>query len=227
MRLLPGILLAFPLLLATAACQAGAVENSALNVKLGDLGVGVEGVWGLTPDALRWRLGANLGSLGQPNSHSAGGINYDLSSHFKSLDALLDYHPFANDFRLTGGLFLNLNSYDVHAQQPSNGLYKFNGRIYSARYVGDLDGKLTFNKLAPYFGIGFGDVLGNNSRFTVTADFGFLYQGKPSLELNGSAVQDSYVALQRDMEVYRQQAEGGFNSLRWVPVWSGGIAYKW
>ena len=171
-------LAAIGLLLSGAAQAAGGI---AAGVKLGTTGIGLEATTAITP-VLNARATVNLFNYSYDATED--GIEYDAKLKLQTFGGMLDWHPFGSTFRITGGLLANGNKADLKAtcpQQCEVGDLSVQGG--SAR----IDGKLDFNKTAPYLGIGWGNAMTGGNWFG-SFDLGVLFQGEPKAQLAGSGV---------------------------------------
>lgn len=166
--------------LAVLLALTGAVQAAGIGVRAGTTGFGADFGWALAPT-----LGARIGySAADWNRDvDAGNVRYDGKLKLSNLSGLLDFSP-AGPFRLTGGLYYGRNRYDVNGQ-PSGGTFTLNGTTYNAADVGSLSGTVKPGRdLAPYLGIGYGNVAGAGVNFY--ADLGIVFQGKPQASLSAT-----------------------------------------
>ncbi|MBI3570290.1 MAG: hypothetical protein HY082_04195 [Gammaproteobacteria bacterium] len=196
-----------------------AYADVGVNLKAGTLGAGVELSKGLS-DKFSVSLGFN--TYNYKTSDTTSDISYDFKFELQSAALLANYHPFSGVFRLTGGVLYDNNELSLTGK-PSGANYTINGVTYSSSAVGNLTGKLTFNKTAPYLGIGWGNR--PNSRFGLSADIGALYQGSPKLSLSATgALSDPVLAA--DLERERASAESDLSKYKWYPVLSLGMYFR-
>lgn len=108
-------------------------------------------------------------------------IGFDVKAKLKSANVLLDLYPFKNlGLHLTGGLYYNLNEMTFFGKPTKD--VKFNDVVFTVDEIGTLDGKASFNKTAPYVGLGWGQPFLRN-RFKVSFDAGFFYMQSPNITL--------------------------------------------
>ena len=217
-------------ILAQAAKTKPAV-NASVAVRVSTLGVGVEGSALVAPNvALR------LGYSGYSYSHTqtSQDVMYDGKLKLSSVSALADVYPSqAGTFHVTAGLIFNSNTITAHGKPSSMGgaqTYTLNGMTFSAADVGSLDGRASFSKTAPYFGIGFGKPAGS-SPVQFLFDVGVVFQGKPHLSLarNGGinitnpTLNDQINAA---INAQRDKTQSDLNKFQYYPVVSVGLAYQ-
>jgi hypothetical protein len=205
---------------ALCVCMAAAVPAGATDVaitaKLGSLGLGVEGTFGLT-EQFNARLGLN--KFTYDRSETVSDVDYDLDLELQSISVLADWHPFRSKFRFTAGLMSNSNEL-VGSSATQN--VEINGVNYGT--VG-LDAKLDFDSTAPYFGIGWGNAVAADKGWGFNVDLGVMYQGSGSVTLTatgpdaGSVPQDELAAEERDFE-------DDIKGYKYYPVFSFGASYK-
>jgi len=154
-------------------------EGVSLGIKGGTLGIGPEIGFRFTKF-----LGARIGFNYLPISYSStkADIDYDFDLNLQSISGILDFHPFKNAFRVSGGVFYNGNNLDASGKD-SSGSYKIGGQTYPAVLVGNLDGKIDFNDSSPYCGIGFDTTFGKEKDFGLMLELGVLFQGSPKVSL--------------------------------------------
>ncbi len=190
-----------------------------VNLKAGTLGVGVELSKSFSD---KFSLGLGFNSYNYKTTDSASDVNYDFNYDLQSIALLANYHPFSGVFRFTGGVLYNNNELDLTGK-PTGSNYVINGVTYTAAQVGTLNGKLTFNRAAPYLGLGWGNRPGG--RLGLSADIGVLYQGSPKLSLNATgALSDPTLASNLEQE--RRSEEEDLSNFKWYPVLSLGVYFR-
>lgn len=199
--------------------ETGSAGGVGLTVKAGTLGAGLEATVGAN-DYLGFRFGVNAMSFGPRVLTDEGTINTDME--WLSYGALVDIHPFGGGFRISGGGLINKNKFKMTADldEPVD----LNGVEYQ---LGDLNGEVTFEELAPYAGIGFGNAVGADGRWHFSCDFGILFQGAPKLEATARA---SDPALQevvdRALAAELEDIQEDMDAFQWYPVISVGVSYR-
>jgi hypothetical protein len=161
-----------------------------VGVKAGLLGIGGEAAVALTK-RINVRGGFNFFNYNR--GFDKDGINYAAQLAFRSGEAHLDFFPFAGSFHLSPGLlFYNDNHIAATATVGANQSFTLGGVSYSSSAADPVTGtaKVGFNKVAPSFLIGFGNLIPRNRRrFSFTTEIGVAYTGAPkaSLNLQGTA----------------------------------------
>ncbi|WP_374400688.1 hypothetical protein [Niveibacterium sp.] len=185
----------------TAASQAQAVG---VGVRAGTTGIGGDIGFSVAPTLLA-RVGYSY--LNYSNNVEVTDVKYDGKLKLSNGSFLLDWSPLG-PFRITGGLILNDNKVDVTGT-PTGSSYTINGNTYPAAAVGTLNGTVKVgNKVAPYLGIGYGNVATAGVNFYF--DLGVVFQGTPKAELSancGSAIVGTPACSQLQSDVAAEQAK--------------------
>jgi hypothetical protein len=202
-----------------------------LGLKVGTLGVGVEGTVGLS-QRTHLRLGGNalsvdLSSFAEDEDDdedvegsTAEDIDFELD--LETFAALIDFHPWDSGFRITAGAILNNNEITMSA--GLNESVEIGDREYT---VSSLDGSVAFSEVAPYVGIGYGNALDENGRWTVAFDLGVMFHGSPEIELTATASDPSLQdALNADIATEIADIEDDTDSFSYYPVLSLGLAFR-
>jgi len=200
------------------AAEAGGI---ALSGRASTLGLGLELTAGLT-DRINVRLGGNAFSYDRTFTNDQDEFGLDIK--FRSLTALLDVHPFAGGFRLSGGFVSNGNEAALTGQSTSN--YDLGDSRYSTSDVGALTGTVHFNKAAAYAGIGWGNAVREGRKLGVVVDTGVVFQGSPNVTLSASGPIAGNPGFQADLRQEELNIEDDARQFRYYPVFSLGISYK-
>jgi hypothetical protein len=193
-------------------------QDWATSVKVSTLGGNIE-VYRSFGEQFNAHLGFNYFSLEQDVTGQE-----DFDSKFKvglmSVSALGDYFPFeGGGFRLTAGLFVNLNQIDATLTPTDS--YEVGGDVYTPEELGTLEANITFNKIAPYIGLGFGNPTGGESGLGFTFEIGTIYQGGSIVDLTATGLLEPSAA-----EDQEQTFEDNLAWFKWYPVVSLGLTYK-
>jgi len=193
----------------------------AVTGKVSTLGLGGEVTIPIVPN-LNTRLGIN--AFGYDYRGTEGDIKYDLDLQLRSFSGLLDWHPFAGSFRLSGGLLVNQNELSAQARFTTDQL--IGGTIYRPAQIGTLRGSIGFDDLAPYVGIGWGNAVGEDKRWRFVIDLGVVFQGSPRVSLTADGLLAADPAFQADLARERKELAEGLDAFRFYPVVAFGISYK-
>ncbi len=211
----------------TLSSSAEMFDNHQLGLNTSTLGVGVEYSTSIN-DMFALRTGLNKYDYSESLEES--GIDYDADLNLQTISLILDYHPFSNGFRLSGGAMHNSNELEVKAKLKNGATYEINGVNYNAAQVGSLDGKVDFNTFAPYAGIGYSSSKTKQTGFSFNTEIGVLFQGSPEAKLNavcGSAIDAATCnQIKSDVAQEEKQLNDELSSFDMYPVVSIGIGYK-
>jgi hypothetical protein len=201
--------------------------DSALSYRLGTFGFGLDYNRRLS-DTATMRLGYNLYVMGR-NSNSDG-IQYDAKLKISAASLLVDLHHADSPWRLTVGV--SQSGPRIEAQGSATDTVTFNGQTYTADQLGNLDVSIKpRNAIAPYVGLGYGQAVGMDDRFTFLVDLGVLYVGAPTSKVIaecGSAVASTECdQLMADIRAEAAAREEDWKKLKWWPVMSIGFAMRW
>ena len=208
--------------MAAALAAAGSVQAAGVGIRAGTTGIGADVGWNLAP-TLDARVGYSALNFG---SHiNSGDVRYDSRLKLSNLSALADWRALGPFFRLTGGFILNDNKYDMTGK-PSNDTFRINGTTYSTSQVASLGGSVKpGNRIAPYLGIGGGNVAGTGVNFYW--DLGIMFQGSPKASLSaacGPSLNASQCAqLQNDVATAQRGLEDDVKRFKYYPVANIGI----
>jgi hypothetical protein len=204
---------------ALALLPATAMADGSIGVRAGTLGLGVEVSY---PISQRIGMRLNADSYKYTRSFNQADIDYDGKATLKTGSVLLDWYPFANNFRISAGPMYNGNKLVAASKQDANGKITVNGTPYQASVEGEVD----FKKYVPYAGIGYGRPIG--SGFSMTFDLGVVFQGSPKATLTGTCTDPTpglCNTFQSDLAAQQQTANDDLKNFRYYPVVSLGLAY--
>lgn len=204
----------------------------AIAAKAGSLGLGLELTAGLSP---QWdvRVGAN-GFDYTDNRRRVSQIEYDATAKLRNATALLDWHPGGRAFKLTGGLVYNDNRIEGSSLPPASGFYDIGGVPVPVSLVGTLDGKIDFDPIVPYLGLGWGSTAAADRRVGFFLDLGVFFQGKGKAKLTpvipaGSPINSTPGAREAlDILLQREEREIEDDVADYTvyPVVSFGLSYR-
>jgi hypothetical protein len=199
--------------------------------KAGSLGLGLELTVGLSPQ-LNARLGAN-GFDYTDDRRRAGHLEYDATARLRTATALLDWHPGGHGFRLSGGLAYNDTRIDGHSLVPASGSYDIGGVPVPVSLVGTLDGRIDFDPVVPYVGLGWGNAVAPGRKVGFYVDAGVIFQGKGRVTLTpnipaGSPLNNPVARQALDILIQREESEIQKDVADYTvyPVLSIGLSYR-
>jgi hypothetical protein len=214
------------------AASAAARAEVAITAKAGTLGGGVELTVGLSPQ-VNVRLGGNAFDY-TDNDREVSGIFYDATARLRTATALLDFHPGGRGFRLSAGAIYNDTKVDGSSLPPSSGFYDIGGVQVPVALVGTLDGRIEWDPIVPYAGIGWGNAVGPGRRVRFALDLGAIFQGKGQATLTPLIPANSPInttpgareALQILLDREERDIEKDVADYTVYPVISVGVSYR-
>ncbi|WP_298137618.1 hypothetical protein [Acidiferrobacter sp.] len=198
----------------------GAANAQPVNVSVGasTLGLGVQVSTALIPGTLDLAVGINHVSESRAGTYTSSNnaIPYNATLRLQTIPVLLNYYPFAGVFRITGGAMINQNRVTAYSYDPS-GSYVINGDTYTGAEVGTFSGQLTYRRVAPYLGIGWGSKAARRSGFSMGFDIGVLFTGSADVQLNASNPYNN-ATLASDVAAAQANANARARSYKLWPV---------
>ena len=206
--------------MALSATPSSAKINVAVGPKISTLGFGVEATAKIT-EKFNFRTGVNYFKLSK--NIPDGKIDYDASLRFLTVSALVDFHPFANGFRLSAGAMYNGNKFTLDVTPTKN--VTFEDVTYTPAQMGKIEATLDFRKVSPYLGIGYDSAMHNDGNWSFNAEAGVLFQGKPKASVKSSALVATQGAF---IEAAKNDLQNNTNKgyFRFYPVVSIGAKYR-
>lgn len=207
---------------------AAQAQGLALSGKVGSLGMGLELTKGYS-DEFSTRLGFNTFNFSTTTAKNS--VNYDFNVKLQTFSLLGDWYPMQGAFRATTGLYYNNNKFSL-VGKPSGGTFTVGGATYNAADVGSMNGSVSFNKVAPYIGLGWGNPAEQGKGWGLVSDFGLLYQGQPTTTLDatcGPAIAGTAQCtnLQNSVAAERGKLSNALSNFKLYPVATMGVSYQW
>ena len=235
---------ALTLLLALSySCQAMADDTNdnsmsdeyhrdGLGLDIGTLGAGLDYVHAFWPG---WHVRLGFDALSLNENQDSSGTIYNGNLNLSTIHTLIDWYPMGTGLRLTAGLVLNNNTISLSAVPDgsnSNGNYTdytLNGNTYTSNQIGGINATVGFQKLAPYFGVGYGNPLAAHGRLGMTADLGVLYQGNANENLTVTCASGldagTCSQIQSDAAAQRSADQSNLSRFGFYPVLSVSLYY--
>lgn len=199
-----------------------------LGVSGGTLGVGIQASYGLTEHiALRGML-AGIDISVDFESDGDSDFEYDGDAELRTALALVDYHPFAGSFRVTGGLAFGDSEIEGTATcdettcdfGDSSGLLVQGDRVRA---------NADFGGTRPYLGVGWGSAPGEESGWAFSADLGAYFLNDPDVDvrISGPSVQNPVTApiVKAEAAEEEDNIEDDLDSFSLYPVAMFGVSY--
>lgn len=212
------IRLSLVLCLAAVLCSTSAhAQRVGIGARVGTLGPGLEVTANLVP-SLNLRVGANYFTYSRTDrlEDLEVAVEYDADLTLNSVRALLDWHPFGNQFRLTAGGFYNRNRISAVARPVES--YTIKQKTFEPEKIGSLttDVKLG-SAIAPYAGLGVGNAV--SKRIGFAFDLGVLYTNSPAVSMQGEGLISPTARQASDLEE-------GFSEFSIYPLLSLGLSIR-
>lgn len=161
-------------LILVSPALATAMDISA-SVQAGSKGIGLHLYTPLHPN-MTLRVGPNF--YNDIYNSRTSYTEYDAHLRLRTIDALLDWHPFAGGFRVTSGIVVNNTTIRLDARPDASGSITIGNRTYSISDIGAVNGEIYFRRYAPYLGIGWGQAGANTRRgWHFQGDLGIIFPG--------------------------------------------------
>lgn len=211
------------LILSTTLLVADEVKEYNTAMKLSTLGLGFD-ISTPINDKLSARF--NLNGASYSDTQSEDGNDYEGSLELLTAGILLDYYPFQNNFRLSSGVYYNGNGFTGSVTPTSTTTVEIGGTTYTNADIGSLNTDISFNSLAPYLGLGWG----NNARdkgWGFTFDLGAMFHGTGEANLNATVI-DQRIAnlIASDIAKEEQDINDKLADIKVYPVVSIGVNYS-
>ena len=211
------------LILAGLMLVQGAVyaEGIAAGVKVGTLGLGADVTVRLHN---RFNIRGNLNWLKFDTDGTVDDVDFTYGLDLSSYGGLVDFHPFAGGFRISGGFLFGSNNTSLDGKLSDE--QKIGDHTYTPEQIGTLSGNVKFDRNpAPYLGIGFGNAVDENQAFSFIFDIGVALQSyEVELTANGAASQSAQ--FQQDLAELEKEVQDTIDDWKIYPVLSFGFAYQ-
>jgi len=204
---------------AMLSAPAAFAQDHAVSAKIGMLGLGVEYAHPMT-DRLVLRGGLNGSSYGFDSTES--GIDYAFDFNWDSLSVAADFHPTKGALRLTAGLLRNDNGLNA-TSRPSQDV-TIGDTTYTPDEVGTLSGRVGFDSLAPFVGVGWDWSRGKH--FGVALDLGVLSQGAPKVSLSATGTLLGDPQFSADLAAEAADLQSSLDNLDLLPFATLGFVFR-
>lgn len=213
--------LAISTLLASSVALADSDTNIFTTVQVGTLGPGLNIGYKFNP---YFDIRANVNGLKYSRDVEVNDVKYDADLKLLTAGLLADYYPFANGFRLTAGAYYNGNKLSGNGHSTKD-YYGIDPNDYGYERA-----SVEYKKFAPYVGFGY-QTNDDDSNWIFTADLGVMYQGKAKVSnsttcYNAAVCSALQSQIDRENAEQRQDIQDKADKLKWYPVASIGIGYR-
>ena len=156
-------------------------------VKAGLLGVGAE-IGARVAHRVNVRGGFNV--MGYSRTFNKDGVSYDGHLAFRTVEAHLDYFPWAKSFHISPGMLAFIGDpVSARALVPGNRSFTLGGNEYFSDPAAPATakGKLNFDQAAPMITVGWGNLVHRDRKhISIPVELGIAFQGSPKTTLSYS-----------------------------------------
>jgi len=139
--------------------------------------------------------------------------------------ALIDYHPWQGNFRLTAGINNNKIIWTVESSDQDN--YRFNGQLFNSLEVESTELTAQFTKgISPYVGIGWSTGFDNERGWSFNGDFGAFYLTDTEISFDAKCADKATQCDWVQAEAKDKQADLQEEFLGLFPIFGLGLSYK-
>lgn len=153
------------------------------------------------------------------------GIPYRMDADAASAGASLDLHPFENGFLISAGVFWNGNKADMLSKSSSDSI-PIGSATYTQAQVGAINGKLRYDSVVPYFGIGYDNAYFAKGPWSITVRAGLFFMGGAEVSLTATGTLAGDPAFQANLAREEERLEDEFNVLSFYPAVTIGFKYR-
>ena len=198
-----------------------------IGLKIGTLGAGVD-ISKPVNDWISLRVNANgFNYTTTDTSEYSSFLKADTEYKLETIGLLADFHLL--QLRITAGLYVNHNTFIETTTPTSNKSIYLNNNLYNISSIAEVKSTVTFNKLAPYVGVGWGNN-GSREGWNLTFDVGLMYHGDPQLDLevktNPSIPSLVTNAIQADALIEQEIQRRDLSDFPFYPVVMIGMNYS-
>ncbi|MES1943320.1 outer membrane protein domain-containing protein [Salinisphaera sp. PC39] len=219
-------LVLFGLCLAGSVTAAEDVNRFSAGVTGGTLGLGAEVGYAFSPRVRIRGLAAGLDASHDIEPDGQSDLRYDADVELRNAAALVDFHPFTGNFRLTAGVIASDNSGDGSATCRQT-LCNF-GDGTDVLFQGDrVDVDVEFaDDVHPYLGLGWSSTPESTGRWRLSIDLGVTYLGDPDVDASLSGPSSGIFLAEQEVENEERNIEDDLEDFEFYPVVMIGAAYR-
>jgi hypothetical protein len=128
-------------------------------------------------------LRAGGGWFALSHDFTSDDLTFGLQANLISIGATLDWHPFSNGFRLSGGGRYHKVDFSGAGNSPT-GAFTINGHPYLMATTGPIHASVTSSStVAPYLGLGYDSTHFSASHWALALELGVIYASKPTSKI--------------------------------------------
>ena len=200
-----------------------ATKEFNMAVKLSSLGLGFDLSTPIN-EKLSARFNLNGGSYSDTEEND--GNEFEGTLDLLTAGVLLDYYPYANNFRLSTGVYYNGNEFTGSAKPTLTQTVELNDIEYTISDIAKVNTAVTFDKFAPYVGIGWGNDA-HSKGWGFTFDLGVIYHGDAEVSLSPEIKDLTKVSeINTAIENEERNIEDELSDYNLYPVVALGINYS-
>lgn len=230
--ILAKIILALPIVAGVlgSATAAYATPDMALTLRAGTPGVGLD-----YDISIVNRVSARIGYSGFTYNRSVDETDASYDGKFKmsQLFGVFDWYVFNGGFRISAGAVNSRTIVDLTGRPTGNGTYTIGDHDYPASDIAAVQGRIKIGEgLSPYVGIGWGNPVDKQDRWTFMFDLGAIHAGEPKVDsltaTCSAAIRNTPTCaqIQNDVQVEINDFKDDTSKYSWYPVISFGLAYR-
>lgn len=205
---------------AAATTDDASKKGSAIGFNLSTDGVGLQFAQNLNT---KRNIAVRVGGMYLPYTITNMEFDFDgtvlvMNGDVKlgSLQALFDYHPFNNAFKLTGGVAYMLTN--VSATALSRDSVKMGEIMLSPTEIGKIDVGVKVGPICPYVGLGFGRAV-PKSRFSFNFEVGAYYINQPKITFAATGMLEP-------SSVNEKVLQSNVSGYKWLPLMNFGFNFR-
>lgn len=211
------------LLLVAAFSSSLSADTGRLAIagRSGTIGLGGELIVNILPQ-VNGRFGATFFDLSLDGEISD--VEYDFDLDLLTFPLTIDWYPFDAPFHISAGVILNET--EVGLDTRSHASLDIGGTTYSATDLGELCGDVSFNHVAPYIGIGWGNAFGREKRWGLISDFGVAFIGSADVSLSATGPIASDPTFMANLAAEEKEIEDDMSHFKIYPVLSISLFFR-
>ncbi len=189
------------------------------SVQVGTLGIGAQVA---TPLASRINFRGGIDFQPVDFQVTVDDVELDVDFPAAAVTAVLDLYPNESGFRLSAGVLYFGGSLGVEGAPTDD--VEFGNNVYTRAQVGTIRGSLGTSKIAPYFGLGWGNAVDTGLGFAL--DVGVAYHGPPEFSLEATGPVSSDPQFRMDLDAEAESANEDIPGVASIyPVLKLGLSY--
>lgn len=192
------------------------LEGFAITGGVSSLGIG-GGIVKRMSSKLNLRIGFHKFDYEYSDTDATKDMYFEATVNLNSVSTFVDWYPAAGRFHFSTGFMVNNNKAGLLVKSTET--YEFGSTVYSADEAGVLEGVMSFDKLAPYIGIGWGNPVAFNKRLGFVFDIGAFYQNSPHVDFEATGL----ISPTSDQDVIVEESLEGWKAYGVVSL---GLTYR-